>query len=141
MNQDITDTPIHPDPPRFITNTVHGGGRGATSLNRTSTVSNRGRIVSIRSSTGVNRSAAVMSRSGTVDESCRHHRSMVRHRIDAGSSFFHPNAPRFYRLAQIGMNRGQNRECVTGALSDTRNHTLVNLPPLSHLHNVCMYFS
>ena len=29
--------------------------------------------------------------------------------------FLHPDTPRFYRLAQIGMNRGQNRECVTEA--------------------------
>ena len=64
------------------------GGRDATGLNSTSTVSNRGGIVSIRSSTVVNRSAAVMSRSGSVDESCRHRRSIVRHRIDAGISFF-----------------------------------------------------
>ena len=43
----------------------------------------------------------------------------MRHRIDAVFSFFHPDAPRFYRLAQIGMNRnenrGKNRECVTDA--------------------------
>ena len=45
-------------------------------------------FVSIRSSTVVNRSAAVMSRSGSVDESCWHRRSIVRHRIDAGISFF-----------------------------------------------------
>ena len=44
--------------------------------------------MSIRSSTVVNRSAAVMSRSGSVDESCRHGRSIVSHRrIDAGFSF------------------------------------------------------
>ena len=30
--------------------------------------------------------------------------------------FFHPDASRFYHLAQIGMNRGRNRDCVTGAL-------------------------
>ena len=47
-----------------------------------------GRIVSICSSIGVNRSAAGMSRSGAVDESCRHRRSIVRHRIDAGFSSF-----------------------------------------------------
>ena len=63
---------------------------------RTSTVSNRGGIVSIRSYIVVNRSAAVMSRSGSVDESCRHRRSIVRHRIDAGFSFFHSDASRFY---------------------------------------------
>ena len=61
--------------------------------------------MSIRSSTMVNRSAAVMSRSGSVDESRRH-------RIDAGFSFFSipvdPDAPRFYHLAQIGMNRGDS---------------------------------
>ena len=95
VNRGITDTPIHPDPPQFITKTVRGGGRGATGLNRSSTVSNRGRIVSFRSSTGVNRSAAVMSRSGTVDESCRHRRSIVRHRIDAGFSFSIPMHPDF----------------------------------------------
>ena len=68
--------------------------------------------MSIRSSTVVNRSAAVISRSGSVDESCRHRRSIMRHRIDAGFSFFsiskHPDAPRFYLLAQIGMNRGES---------------------------------
>ena len=60
--------------------------------------------MSIRSSTVVNRSAAVMSRSGSVDESRRNRRSIARHRIDAGFSFFpvptHPDALRFY------MNRG-----------------------------------
>ena len=71
------------------------GGHGATGLNCTSTVSNSGHIVSIHSSTGLTCSAAVMSRSGTVDELCRHRRSIVRHRIDV------------YRLAQIGMNRGE----------------------------------
>ena len=40
----------------------------------------------------------------------------MRHLIDAGFSFFHPDVPRFNHLAQIGMNRGQNRECVTEAL-------------------------
>ena len=55
---------IHPDLPRFITNTVQGGGRGATGLNRTSTVWDSGRIVS---STVVNRSAAVMNRRISVD--------------------------------------------------------------------------
>ena len=30
--------------------------------------------------------------------------------------FFHPDEPRFYCLDQIGMNRGQNRECLTEAL-------------------------
>ena len=47
---------------------------------------NRGRIVGIRHSYGVNRSAAAMNRSGSVDESCRHRRSIVGHRIDAGFS-------------------------------------------------------
>ena len=56
------------------------GGRDATGLDRTSTVPNRGGIVNIRSSTVVNRSAGVRSRSGFVDESCRHRRSIVRHR-------------------------------------------------------------
>ena len=64
--------------------------------------------MSIRSSNVVNRSAAVMSRSGSVDESRRHRRSIVRHRIDAWFSFFHPDAPRFYHLAQIGANRGES---------------------------------
>ena len=69
--------------------------------------------MSIRSSTVVNHSAAVMSRSGSVDESRRHRRSIARHRIDAGFSFFfsiptYPDAPRFYHLAQIGMNRGDS---------------------------------
>ena len=68
--------------------------------------------MSIRSSAVVNRSVAVKSRSGSVDESCRHRRSIVRHRIDAGISFFsiptHSDAPRFYHLSQIGMNRGES---------------------------------
>ena len=68
--------------------------------------------MSIRSSTLVNRSAAVMSRSGSLNESRRHRRSIAKHRIDAGFSFFsiptHPDAPRFYHLAQIGMNRGDS---------------------------------
>ena len=68
--------------------------------------------MSIRSSIEVNRSAAVMSRSGSVDESRRHRRSIARHCIDAGFSFFsiptHPDAPQFYHLAQIGMNRGDS---------------------------------
>ena len=68
MNRGITDTPILPDPPRVITNTVRGGGRGAIGLNLISTVSNRGCIVSVRSSNGVNRSSAVVSCSGTVEE-------------------------------------------------------------------------
>ena len=66
--------------------------RSSSGLNHTRVVSNRGGIVSIHSSTVVNRSAAVMRRSGSVDESCRHRRSIVRHRIDAGFSFFHPDA-------------------------------------------------
>ena len=61
----------------------------------------------------MNRSAAGMSRSGTVDESCRHRRSIVL----MDFHLFHPDSPRFYRLAKIGVNRGQNRECLTGALS------------------------
>ena len=64
--------------------------------------------MSIGSSIVVNPSAAVMSRSGTVDESRRHRRSIARHRIDAGFSFFHPDASGFYHLAQIGMNRGDS---------------------------------
>ena len=68
--------------------------------------------MSIRSSTVVNRSASVLSRSGSVDESCRHRRSIVRHRIDAGISFFsiptNPDATRFYHLSQIGMSRGKS---------------------------------
>ena len=59
-------------------------------------------FLSIRSSIGVNRSAAAISRSGTVDESCRHHRSIVRHRIDVGFSSFPPDSPRFYQLARSG---------------------------------------
>ena len=61
----------------YITNTVRGGGHDATVLNRTSTVSNRGRIVSTRSATVANRSAGVMNRRISVDESCRHRRSIV----------------------------------------------------------------
>ena len=60
--------------------------------------------MSIRSTTVVNRSAAVMSRSGSVDESCRHHKSIV---LMLNFLFFHPDASRFYHLAQIGMNRGE----------------------------------
>ena len=63
--------------------------------------------MSISSSTGVNRSAAVMSRSGTVDETRRHRMSIVSYRTDA-EFFGHPDAPRFYRVAQIGMNRGES---------------------------------
>ena len=33
--------------------------------------------------------------------------------------FFHPNAPKFYNLAQIGTNRGRNGHCVTGALANS----------------------
>ena len=83
-------------------NTVQGGGCGAYGLNRPSTVSSHGGIESIRSSIRVNRSAAVTSHSGTIDESYRHRWSIVRHCIDAGFSFFHPDAPQFYHLAQIG---------------------------------------
>ena len=50
-----------------------------TGLNHTCTVKNLERIVSIRSSTFVNRGAAVMNRSGAVDISCKHRRSIVRH--------------------------------------------------------------
>ena len=32
----------------------------------------------------------------------------MRHRIDAGFLLFHPNSSRFYRLAKIGMNRGES---------------------------------
>ena len=42
-----------------------------------------------------------MNRAGTV-------MSIVRHRIDAGISFFYPEASQFYHLAQIGMNRGES---------------------------------
>ena len=44
--------------------------------------------MSIRSSSVVNRNAAVTNLSGSVDESRRHRRSIARHRIDAGFSFF-----------------------------------------------------
>ena len=65
--------------------------------------------MSIRSSTVVNHSASVIICSGSVDESRRHRSSILRHRIDAGFSFFfHPDASRFYHLAQIGMNRGDS---------------------------------
>ena len=80
-------------------------------------------FVSIRSSTVVNRSVAVLSRSGSVDESCRHRRSIVRHRIDAGISFFPswriPMQPDFTICLKSGwvvVNRGLNRDSVTGAL-------------------------
>ena len=32
----------------------------------------------------------------------------MRHSFDAGFSFFNPVGPRFYRLAQIGMNLGES---------------------------------
>ena len=77
--------------------------------------------MSIRSSTVVNRSAAVMSRSGSVDESCRHRRSIVRHRIDAGISFLPsrriPMQPDFtisLKSGRVVLNRGLNRDSVTG---------------------------
>ena len=79
-------------------------------------------FVSIRSSTVVNRSAAVMSRSRSVDESCWHRRSTVRHRIDTGISFFPsrriPMQPDFTICLKSGwvvVNRGLNRDSVTGA--------------------------
>ena len=64
--------------------------------------------MSIRSSTVVNRSAAVMSRSGSVDVSCRHRRSIVRHRIDAGISFFPSRCAPILNLSQIGKSRGES---------------------------------
>ena len=68
----------------------------------------------------MNRRAAVMSRSGTVDESCRPRRNIVRHHIDAGFSFFsipmHPDFTVLLKLGCIVVNRGQNRECLTEAL-------------------------
>ena len=67
--------------------------------------------MNIRSSTVVNRSAAVLGRSGSVDKSCRHRRSIVRQRIDAGISFSiptHLDATGFYHLSQIGMSRGES---------------------------------
>ena len=63
--------------------------------------------MSIRSSTVLYRSAAVMSRSGSVDR-----RSIVRHRIGARFSFINLDASQFYHLTQIEMNRGRNRDCV-----------------------------
>ena len=46
----------------------------------------------------------------------------MRHRIDAGISFFsiptHLDAPRFYHLSQVGMSRGEcgleSRQCNWG---------------------------
>ena len=75
-------------------------------------------FVGICSSTVVNRSAAVTSRS--VDESCRHRRSIVRqHRTDAGISFFLsrriPMQPDFTICLKSGwveVNRGLNRDSV-----------------------------
>ena len=61
--------------------------------------------MSIRSSIVVNPSAAVMSRSGSVDESRRHRRSIVRHRIDAGFSFF---PSRRIRILPSGSNRDES---------------------------------
>ena len=74
--------------------------------------------MSIRSSTVANRCAAVMTRSGSVDETCKHGRSIVRHRflLDFFPIPTHPDAAQFFsHLAQIEMNRGQNRDCATGA--------------------------
>ena len=34
--------------------------------------------------------------------------AFVRHSVDAGVSFFHPDGPRSYQLAQIGMNRDES---------------------------------
>ena len=80
--------------------------------------------MSILSSTVVNRSAAVISRSGSVDESCRHRRSIVRYRIDAGISFFPsrriPMQPDFticLKSGRVVVNRCLNRDSVTGAYS------------------------
>ena len=70
MNWDINDIQIHSDSLRFIKNMALGEGRGITGLNHTSTVANLGRLVSIRSSTLKNHSAAVMKRSGAVDMYC-----------------------------------------------------------------------
>ena len=84
-------------------------------MNHASTVSNHGHNVSICSSTVVNLSTAVMSHSGFVDESYRHCRTLVRHYIDADFLFSQPDAPRFYRLAEIGMQLGRNRDGVTEA--------------------------
>ena len=78
--------------------------------------------MSIRSSTVVNRSAAVMSRSGSVDESCRHPRSIMRHRIDARIYFIpsrripmHPDFTICLKSGWVVLNRGLNRDSVTGA--------------------------
>ena len=116
------------------------GGRGATSLNRTCSVSNRGGIVSIRSFTVVNRSDAVMRRSGSVDESCRHRRSIVRHRIDAGISFFpsrrilmHPDFTICLKSGWVVVNRGLNRDSVTGALDQ------FSLLGLLYMHRWCLH--
>ena len=106
----------HPDSPQFNMNTVQEGGTCTTGLNSANTLSNRGHVLSIPSSTAVNRSAAFIKLNVSIGESCRHCRSIVRHHIDAGFSFFHPDAPRIYRLAQISMNRGWDRDCVTETL-------------------------
>ena len=137
MNRGITGTPIQPrstpiqaDSFRFIKNTARGGCRGTTGLNRTSTVSNLGWIVSIRRSTVTNRSAAVMNRSGTVDESYRHRRSIVGHSIDAGF-FFHSECPRlscfFYSFNSIKTNPKSNGFIYLGTAlpADSR---VCNLP-------------
>ena len=90
-------------------------------------------FVSIRSSTMVNRSAAVLGRSGSVDESCRHRRSIVRHRFDAGISFFPswriPIQPDFTICLKSGwvvVNRGLNRDSVTGALQHSSINFAIN---------------
>ena len=101
-------------------------------------------FVSIRSSTVVNRSAVVMSRSGSVDESCRHHRSIVRHRIDAGISFFPsrriPMQPDFTICLKSGwvvVNRGLNRDSVTGALHVTAVIFILLQKLLYHISKQC----
>ena len=61
--------------------------------------------MSIRNSTVVNRSAAIMSRSGSVDESRDTVLMLDFHLFPIPTN---PDAPRFYHLAQIGMNRGDS---------------------------------
>ena len=110
-NDSTSATPPAPPPPRNVAHICARSWRyrSATGLNRTSIVSNPGVIVSIRSSTVVNCSAAVMSHSGSVDKSRRHHRTIVKHCIDAWFSFFLiPMHPYFTIWLKLEVNHGKS---------------------------------
>ena len=116
--------PPHPPPGLSHDNhlIVHIRGRlwcypSANGLNNTSTISNRGGIVSIRSSTVVNRSAAVLSRR-SVDKSCSHRRSIVRHRVDPWFFFFfHPDTSRCTMILPSDSNRDKSWWIVAGIMT------------------------